>query len=67
MDVLEKVGREVKEVIWKTCSAPDRSNCRVPLGCERVGVWDGVERSGIFESRDFAESCQNQSDSDLTL
>lgn len=67
VDVLEKVGREVKEVIWKTCSAPDRSNCRVPLGCERVGVWDGVERSGIFESRDFAESCQNQSDSDLTL
>ncbi|TGO76057.1 hypothetical protein BELL_0177g00140 [Botrytis elliptica] len=67
VDVLEKVGREVKEVIWKTCSAPDRSNCRVPLGCEQVRVWDGVERSGVFESRDFAESSQDQSDSDRTL
>ncbi|KAF7959875.1 hypothetical protein EAE96_001478 [Botrytis aclada] len=67
VDVLEKVGREVKEVIWKTCSAPDRKNCRVPLGCEQVGVWDGVERSGVFESRDFAESSRDQSDSDRTL
>ncbi|THV51545.1 hypothetical protein BGAL_0107g00180 [Botrytis galanthina] len=67
VDVLEKVGREVKEVIWKTCSALNRSNCRVPLGCEQVGVWDGVERSGVFESCDFAESGLDQSDSDRTL
>ncbi|KAI9647337.1 hypothetical protein NHQ30_003722 [Ciborinia camelliae] len=64
IDVLEQVGREVKEVIWKTCSEFDRSKCRVPLGCEAVEIWDGGERSGVSDGRDGAESSQSQSDSD---
>lgn len=34
MDMIEKVGKEVREVIWRTASLEDRARCRVPLGCE---------------------------------
>ncbi|KAI9709268.1 MAG: hypothetical protein M1820_003388 [Bogoriella megaspora] len=34
IDSIEKVGKEVKEVIWKTVSSGDREVCRVPVGCE---------------------------------
>ena len=40
MDVIEKVGREVKEVIWKTVERETREGCKVPSGCEEVGVWE---------------------------
>ncbi|OBT49593.1 hypothetical protein VE04_10106 [Pseudogymnoascus sp. 24MN13] len=39
VDVVEKVGREVKEVLWATCEG--REGWRVPVGCEEVDVWDG--------------------------
>jgi len=34
MDVIEKVGREVKDVIWATASEEARMQCRTPTGCE---------------------------------
>lgn len=34
MDAIEKVGKEVKEVIWRTASDEARAACRTPTGCE---------------------------------
>ncbi|KIM97660.1 hypothetical protein OIDMADRAFT_105193 [Oidiodendron maius Zn] len=34
MDSIEKVGREVRDVLWKTCNVRDR--VRAPSGCEEV-------------------------------
>ncbi|KAJ5042595.1 Alpha/Beta hydrolase protein [Bipolaris maydis] len=36
MDAIEKVGKEVREVIWKTASEDARRVCRTPKGCESV-------------------------------
>ncbi|KAF1986094.1 alpha/beta-hydrolase [Aulographum hederae CBS 113979] len=44
MDAMEKVGREVKEVIWATAGEEARGVCRVPVGCENVGLWKGRTR-----------------------
>lgn len=35
MDSIEKVGKEVREVIWRTASDEDRAKCRTPTGCEQ--------------------------------
>jgi pimeloyl-ACP methyl ester carboxylesterase len=45
MDSVEKVGREVKETLWRTCDVRDK--VRVPKGCEEVGVW--VDKGGEKE------------------
>lgn len=37
MDSVEKVGREVRDVLWKTCNVRDR--VRIPRGCEEVAPW----------------------------
>ncbi|KAI3329115.1 sterol esterase [Xylariaceae sp. AK1471] len=37
MDAVDQVFKEVREVLWKTCSARDK--CRVPEGCESVAAW----------------------------
>lgn len=34
MDAIERVGKEVREVLWRTASAEARKRCRVPVGCE---------------------------------
>ena len=34
MDMIDKVGKEVREVIWRTASPEDRASCRTPIGCE---------------------------------
>ena len=39
IDAIEKVGREVKEVLWMTASEEARKRCRVPTGCEEVELW----------------------------
>ncbi|CAD6446977.1 2f2e1980-9019-4bcb-9c2e-ee9b1e849886 [Sclerotinia trifoliorum] len=67
VDVIEQVGRELKEVIWKTCSETDRSKCRAPLGCEEVEVWDGGESFAVSERIDSPESSQSQTDSDQII
>ncbi|KAF2238083.1 alpha/beta-hydrolase, partial [Viridothelium virens] len=36
VDSIEQVGKEVKEVIWKTVPNDDREMCRIPSGCEKV-------------------------------
>ncbi|KAF2766217.1 alpha/beta-hydrolase [Teratosphaeria nubilosa] len=33
MDAIEKVGKEVREVIWRTVDAESAKKCRVPVGC----------------------------------
>lgn len=40
IDSVEKVANEVREVLWKTVSENVRTRCRVPRGCEGVGVWE---------------------------
>jgi len=37
MDSIEQVGREVKEVLWKTCDVRDK--VRIPRGCEDIEAW----------------------------
>lgn len=34
MDAIEKVGKEVKEIIWRTAPEESRKVCRTPKGCE---------------------------------
>ena len=36
MDAIEKVGKEVREVLWKTAPEEARNVCRVPKGCEDI-------------------------------
>jgi hypothetical protein len=38
MDAVEKVGKEIKEVLWKTAGEA-RDRCRVPVDCEDVSAW----------------------------
>lgn len=33
MDAIEKVGKEVREVVWRTADAQAHKICRVPVGC----------------------------------
>jgi pimeloyl-ACP methyl ester carboxylesterase len=33
MDAIEKVGKEVREVIWRTIDSENAAMCRVPVGC----------------------------------
>ncbi|KAG4439587.1 hypothetical protein IFR05_004935 [Cadophora sp. M221] len=69
MDCIEKVGRELKEVLWKTCGVRDK--IRVPKGCENVDVWrdpkfeekeedvnggDGVEEKKEEDGKDQSSS-----------
>ena len=35
MDSIEKVGREVREVLWRTVPEDVQRQCRVPIGCGR--------------------------------
>ncbi|KAI7248499.1 hypothetical protein KC335_g18309, partial [Hortaea werneckii] len=35
MDAIEKVGKEVREVIWRTVHPESQMVCRTPVGCER--------------------------------
>lgn len=37
MDAIEKVGKEVREVLWKTAPEGARNVCRTPRGCEEIG------------------------------
>ncbi|KAK5174429.1 uncharacterized protein LTR77_001509 [Saxophila tyrrhenica] len=47
MDAIEQVGKEVREVIWRTVDEESAAMCRVPVGCgrplaEEVDVKDEV-------------------------
>ena len=41
MDSVEKVAKEVREVLWKTASLADRKRCRVPVECHTIDLWEG--------------------------
>lgn len=34
MDAIEKVGKEVREVIWRTADSESQNQCKVPVGCK---------------------------------
>lgn len=60
MDSIEKVGREVKEVLWRTCDVRDK--VRTPSGCEEVECWrdpKGDDR-GLGDKEDG--DCQSSSE-----
>ena len=40
IDSVEKVAKEVKEVLWKTVPEDLRAQCKVPKECEGAGVWE---------------------------
>ncbi|KAK0656648.1 Alpha/Beta hydrolase protein [Cercophora newfieldiana] len=57
MDAVEKVFKEIREVLWKTCDV--RDVCRVPRGCEDVPRWEGKvdgEEGGGKEEESEEES-----------
>ncbi|KAK5117619.1 hypothetical protein LTR62_005042 [Meristemomyces frigidus] len=35
LDAIEKVGKEVREVIWRTADPESSRKCRTPIGCEK--------------------------------
>ncbi|PSN69763.1 alpha/beta-hydrolase [Corynespora cassiicola Philippines] len=40
MDAIEKVGKEVREVLWKTAPKEARRVCRIPRGCADIAEAD---------------------------
>ncbi|ORY08194.1 Alpha/Beta hydrolase protein [Clohesyomyces aquaticus] len=55
MDAIEKVGKEVREVIWRTAPEEARKICRVPRGCDEVRGY--YQRTGVRETaRSLASS-----------
>lgn len=66
MDSIEKVGKEVKETLWRTCDVRDK--VRIPLGCEDVGVWVDPKignsgGDGVNEKEQGGEDDEGQSSS----
>lgn len=55
MDAIEKVGKEVREVIWKTANEESRKLCRTPRGCSDIKEEQFYKQSGRHEvhSRKF--------------
>lgn len=46
MDAIEKVGKEVREVIWKTAGEEARRLCRTPRGCGDIKEEEFYQRRG---------------------
>ena len=41
MDSVDKVAKEVRDVLWMTVPEADRARCRVPRECEGIQAWQG--------------------------
>ena len=41
LDSVDKVGKEVREMLWKTVPEKDRETCKIPRDCEGVQFWEG--------------------------
>lgn len=54
MDVIDKVGNELKEVLWKTCDV--RDECRIPVGCENVEQWIDPKSEKVVEGEEDQSS-----------
>jgi pimeloyl-ACP methyl ester carboxylesterase len=63
IDAVEKVFKEVKEVLWKTCDV--REECRVPKGCEEVQQWKRPRKSGETDESSGSSS-SNEYDAGCT-
>lgn len=50
MDAIEKVGKEVREVIWKTADKEARKVCRTPRGCADIKDEEYYKRGGEQET-----------------
>ncbi|KAF2109508.1 Alpha/Beta hydrolase protein [Lophiotrema nucula] len=50
MDAIEKVGKEVREVLWKTAPETARKVCRTPRGCGEIKEEDFYVRQDERES-----------------
>jgi hypothetical protein len=47
MDSIEKVGKEVRQVLWRTAPESARKLCRTPKGCEDITeFYTGSENRG---------------------
>jgi pimeloyl-ACP methyl ester carboxylesterase len=44
IDAVEQVGKEIKEVLWRT-AGDARNNCRMPQGCEDVEKWSPQDKA----------------------
>jgi hypothetical protein len=60
MDSIEKVGREVRDVLWRTCNVRDR--VRVPRGCEDVPPW--CDDRGTADQKLEGQEEESESSSD---
>ncbi|CAG8952152.1 hypothetical protein HYFRA_00000891 [Hymenoscyphus fraxineus] len=51
-DVVERIGRKIRNLVWKTADSQARERCRVPRGCEGLGRWidDRREDCGSAET-----------------
>jgi pimeloyl-ACP methyl ester carboxylesterase len=58
MDAVDKVFKEVKEVLWKTCDV--RDSCRVPKGCEEVKQWKRPKKSGEKDDSNGSSSSSDE-------
>jgi hypothetical protein len=53
MDSIEQVGREVREVLWRTCDVRDK--LRIPRGCEDVEPWTDPKTHRAEEAEESTE------------
>jgi hypothetical protein len=60
MDCIEKVGREVKEVLWRTCDVRDK--VRTPRGCEDVELWRDTNGDGVGGDRTVEKEGDGEGD-----
>jgi pimeloyl-ACP methyl ester carboxylesterase len=66
IDSIEKVGSEVKEVLWKTCNV--RDTVRVPIGCEDIEAWSPEDKTtggadgGTAQEDDDGQSSNSDSE-----
>jgi pimeloyl-ACP methyl ester carboxylesterase len=73
MDAVEKVGKEVKDVLWRTCDVRDK--VRVPKGCEELEAWvddrqgpegeESVRREASKEDDEGQSSSSDERESEL--
>lgn len=65
MDSIEKVGREVKETLWRTCNVRDK--VRIPKGCESIEAWvddrSHAGQGGLNNSADQVDGAVEESQS----
>jgi pimeloyl-ACP methyl ester carboxylesterase len=59
IDCIEKVGKEIKETLWRTCDVRDQ--VRVPRGCEDVEPWRDP-KGDKEEDKDEGQSSSSSDD-----